>query len=270
MDASYPRLHHAPRRSRRARPAVFAANPKRAARRRRRSSELAGPPASIAATDRSSDDQKLESTVDQALAVERHGLRIHHFGQPRVLHDFGVDAIAMRARLVHDPREHHGFAALELHAPRERCELSDLDVVADPLLVVESAILPPHFSCLLGHAPIRRQVFQRYRYHKAVNVAHNVSKFVEYLRKTVRAMRIRRLLFSNGLHIGKAGLEFLADHLVHADEYANDFRNVGTGAVHAPGDIRGVPFGLEGKFSRVVALDRLDEIQLDRDLRWWR
>src|SRR5437870_5916703 len=176
MDASYPRLHHAPRRSRRARPAVFAANPKRAARRRRRSSELAGPPASIAATDRSSDDQKLESTVDQALAVERHGLRIHHVGQPRVLHDFGVDAIAMRARLVHDPREHHGFAALELHAPRERCELSDLDVVADPLLVVESAILPPHFSCLLGHAPIRRQVFQRYRYHKAVNVAHNVSK----------------------------------------------------------------------------------------------
>src|SRR6266542_3205671 len=83
-------------------------------------------------------------------------------------------------------------------------------------------------------------------------------------------MRISRLLFGHGLHVGKAGLEFLADHLVHADEYANDFRNVGTGAVHAPGDIRGVAFGLERKFGRVMALDWLDEIQLDRDLRWRR
>src|SRR6266581_8126433 len=98
----------------------------------------------------------------------------------------------MRARLVHNPREHHGFAALELHAPRERRELADLYVVADPFLIVEGTILPPDFSCLLGHAPVRRQVFQRYGYHKSVNVAHNASKFVGSPRKTVRATRIRR------------------------------------------------------------------------------
>src|SRR6266545_3575969 len=186
MGAPYPRQHRERSRSRRAPAVVFAANRRRAARLRRRPSPAAGPPSSIAAADRSSDDENLESTVDQALAIERHRLRIHHVGQPRVFHDLGVHAIAMRARLVHDPREHHGFAALELHAPRKRRELSDLHVVAYPFLVVEGAVFPPDFSRLLGHAPVRRQVFQRYRYHKAVNVAHEVSKFVGSLPKTVR------------------------------------------------------------------------------------
>ena len=52
---------------------------------------------SLALPDRSDEDQFLESAEDQALAVERRRLRIHHVGQPRVLHDFGVNAIAMGA-----------------------------------------------------------------------------------------------------------------------------------------------------------------------------
>src|SRR5882762_8995081 len=176
----------------------------------------------------------------------------------------------MRARLVHDPREHHGFTGLELDAPRERGELANLYVVADPLFVFEGAILLPHFSCLLGHAPIGRQVFPRYRYYKAVNVAHRFSKSNVLLQKAVRVMRTRRLRFSDGLQIGETGLEVLADHLVHADEHAHDLRHVWTGAMHSPGDARRVAFRLEREFCEVVGFERLDEIQLDRDFRWWR
>jgi hypothetical protein len=46
-------------------------------------------------------------------------------------------------------------------------------------------------------------------------------------------MRIRRLRFSDGLQVGETGLEFLADHLAHADEYAYDLRNVGSGRTAA-------------------------------------
>src|ERR1700687_2668501 len=146
-------------------------------------------PSSTALSHRSNEDQFLESAVDQALAVERHRLRIHHVGQSRVLHDLGVDTIAMRARLVHDVREHHGFAGLELDASREGGELPDLHVVADPLLILEGAKFLPYFSCLLGHAPIGPQIFSRYRYYKTINVAHIASRFDMLLQKTARMMR---------------------------------------------------------------------------------
>ena len=51
-------------------------------------------------------------------------LRIHHGGKARILHHLGVDAIAVRARLVHDPRKHHRLAGLELDALRKRRVLS--------------------------------------------------------------------------------------------------------------------------------------------------
>src|SRR5258708_32247201 len=86
-------------------------------------------------------DQELEPAKDHALAVEQHRLRIHHLGESRVLHDLRVDAIAMRARLVHDPGEDHGLAGLELDALRERRPLSDLDVVGDELPELERAVI---------------------------------------------------------------------------------------------------------------------------------
>ena len=68
-------------------------------------------------TARSGVDQDLESAVDHALVVEGHRLRVH-LGQPRVLHYLGVDLVAMRARLEHDPREHRRLARLEREQPR--------------------------------------------------------------------------------------------------------------------------------------------------------
>src|SRR5882762_5161026 len=61
-------------------------------------------------------DHHLESAPEHALAVERHRLRVHHLRQALVLHDLGHDAVAMRARLVHDVREHHHLAGFELDA----------------------------------------------------------------------------------------------------------------------------------------------------------
>src|SRR5260370_28025868 len=54
-----------------------------------------------------------------------------------------------------------------------------------------------------------------------------------------------RLFFGDGLQIGKSGVEVLADHPVHADEDADDLRDVGRGTVHGPGDGRRVAFWLE-------------------------
>src|SRR5712672_3202384 len=82
-------------------------------------------------------DHHLESAPEHALAVERHVLRVHHLRQSLVLHDLGHDAIAMRARLVDDVREHDHLAGFELDALRERRALARLDVVGRALVVLE-------------------------------------------------------------------------------------------------------------------------------------
>src|SRR6266545_8148382 len=73
----------------------------------------------------------------------------------------------------------------------------------------------------------------------------------------------RRLLFSDGLQIGKTGLELLADHAVHTEKYMDDLRNVGIGTMHGPRDIRGIAFAFQRELSDVVGFKRLDEIQFD-------
>src|SRR3954463_9807354 len=65
-------------------------------------------------------DQHPESAEHHALAIERHRLRIHHARESRIAHGLGVDAVAILARLVDDPREPHFLALLEFHALRER------------------------------------------------------------------------------------------------------------------------------------------------------
>src|SRR5262245_19790873 len=64
----------------------------------------------------------LEPAPEHAHRIERHGLRIHR-GQARVLHHQGVDAVALRARLEHDPGEHDRLVRLELHRLWERRHL---------------------------------------------------------------------------------------------------------------------------------------------------
>src|SRR6267378_1521222 len=77
---------------------------------------------------------------------------------------------------------------------------------------------------------------------------------------------LTRLILSNGLQVGKSGLEILADHAVHIDEDSYELRDVGHGALHGPGDVGRVTLGFQREFDDVLGFERLDEIQLDGDL----
>src|SRR5207247_4123791 len=104
-------------------------------------------------------DQDLESAVDHAREFEGHGFLITHRRDARVLHDLGVDAIAMRARLEHNPREHDGLAWLSLGRSRDRHPELDLEIVTCTLSVFERAMFAPNLTRLLGHAAVGYQVF---------------------------------------------------------------------------------------------------------------
>src|SRR5437762_14128573 len=76
------------------------------------------------------------------------------------------------------------------------------------------------------------------------------------------------LVLTNSLQIGKTGLEVLADHAVHVDEYGNELRNIEHGALHDPGDVCGVALGLARELVEIVRVERLHDVQAHRDLRW--
>src|SRR5213592_2913693 len=126
-------------------------------------------------------DHHLESAPEHALAVERHVLRVHHLRQSLVLHDLGHDAVAMRARLVHDVREHHRLAGFELDALRKRRALARLHVVGGALVVLEGAVLAPDFSGKPRQIAIGRQFSLGDRYHDCVDVIH--LNLLEWLSK---------------------------------------------------------------------------------------
>src|SRR5438093_13264222 len=126
-------------------------------------------------------DHDLEPAPEHALAIERHRLRVHHLRQALVLHDLGHDAVAMRARLVHDVREHHRLAGFELDALRKRRALARLDVVGRALVVLEGAVLAPDFSGKPRQIAIGRQLSLRDRYHDCVDVIH--LNLLEWLSK---------------------------------------------------------------------------------------
>src|SRR2546425_9042854 len=129
----------------------------------------------VTAIDRSGVDHHLESAPEHALAVERHVLRVHHLRQSLVLHDLGHDAVAMRARLVHDVREHHRLAGFELDALWDRSALARLHVVAGALVVLESAVLAPDFSGKPRQIAIGRQLSLGDRYNDCVDISHDSS-----------------------------------------------------------------------------------------------
>src|SRR4030095_8107925 len=137
-------------------------------------------------------DQDLESAPEHALAVERHCLGVHHLRQPRILHDFRIDAIAFRARLVDDVGEHDRLSGLELDALRERRVLARLDVVGDALDVFEGAVVAPDLTRLLRHAPIGCQVLLRNGYYISIYVSHKSSIVVS-------SVCFRRHIEKNGL-----------------------------------------------------------------------
>src|SRR5260221_5671712 len=118
-------------------------------------------------------DHDLEPTPEHALAVERHVLRLHHLREALVLHDLGHDAVALRARLVDDVREHYHLAGFELDALGERRALARLHVVGRALVVFEGAVLAPDFPRKPRQIAIGRQLSLGDRYNDCVDVSHD-------------------------------------------------------------------------------------------------
>ena len=119
--------------------------------------------AEIAAAKSYTFHQAFEPAIDHPLAVERRRLPVHHRFEPRIRHHLGVDPVALGARLVGDPGEHHGLARLQLDAARERGELADLDVVGDPFAVIQRAVFAPDLAALLRKAAYRLRAFSSAR-----------------------------------------------------------------------------------------------------------
>src|SRR3954451_821844 len=120
-------------------------------------------------------DQNLEPAEDHPFAVERQGLRIHYACHPRVLHDLGVDAVAMRPRPVHDVGKDHGLATLELDAARERRPLSHFDIVGDAFAKSERAVIAPDLAELLRNAAVDLEILGRDRNDESIDIGHRTS-----------------------------------------------------------------------------------------------
>src|SRR3954449_12217472 len=73
-------------------------------------------------------DDHLETAVDQALAVERHGIGLRL--QAWVLHRFLHPLVAHRTRGPGDPRENHRLIVLELDRHGKRSQLALRHVVS--------------------------------------------------------------------------------------------------------------------------------------------
>src|SRR5258708_21902254 len=128
---------------------------------------------------RSGFEQEFEAAVDHPLGVERHGFRVHHVGQARILHHLGVDAVPLRARLVHDIGEHHGLAGLLLDAARKRSALAPLHVVRDALPVFEGAVLLPNLARSSRQPAVGLQLPLRNRHYETIDVyGHAYSPWV--------------------------------------------------------------------------------------------
>src|SRR6267143_2581564 len=115
---------------------------------------------------------RFEATVDHALRIEGQRFHVHHLGEPRVFHDLGVNAIAMRARFEHYPRENDRLARLELDRARERRRHLYLEIVTDAFAKLKGTVLPPNLASPLRHAPVCRQVLLRNRQDISINVFH--------------------------------------------------------------------------------------------------
>src|SRR5215475_10806520 len=94
-------------------------------------------------------DEWLEAAPEHALGVERHRLRVH-VAQARILHGFGIDLVAVRARAVSSDADEHGLVRLEIDALRKRCDLSGRGIVGLDLEERQRAVLAPHLAEQLG------------------------------------------------------------------------------------------------------------------------
>jgi hypothetical protein len=111
-----------------------------------------------------------EAAVHHAGAVKGHFEISHAFVHPRIFHDLGVYAVAMRAGFVGDPREDDGFSLLRLNAFRERHAHFYGEIFADALAVLEGTVIEPDFARDLRDLGVSGQVFGGNREDETVDV----------------------------------------------------------------------------------------------------
>jgi hypothetical protein len=116
--------------------------------------------------------QNLEPAIDHALHVEGHGGALHHLGEALVLHHLGVDAVAVGARLEHDPRQDDRLVGIELDAARERGELAHFHVVGNTFKELERAVLAPDLARLARHLAIGGETLLGHRHDKSIDIGH--------------------------------------------------------------------------------------------------
>src|SRR5438094_1117703 len=101
----------------------------------------------------------LAAAVGHAFRVERHLFRLHRPGQSRIFHCLVVHLIAMGARLVHDPRENHGFACFGFTTPGNDFTLIVFKSSPTHSRNLSAAIFPPDLGAFGRDTTIRGKVF---------------------------------------------------------------------------------------------------------------
>src|ERR1700730_8367743 len=101
--------------------------------------------------------------------MEDHRFGIH-IRSPRARHDSGVDALAMLARLINDPRKDDRLVRFELDGLRERRDLARLNVVARALDTFERTMLPPDLAGFLRELPVEVHVLFREGKNETINI----------------------------------------------------------------------------------------------------
>src|SRR6185503_20663271 len=112
----------------------------------------------------------LESAVDQALAVERHGIdiRLH----ARVGHHLFHPFVALLAGRPKNPGEDNGFIRLLLHRHRKRRDLTVGHIVAPAFHYLQGSIFFEQGRSLLGVLAVFLPIGRRNRGDKSIDIGH--------------------------------------------------------------------------------------------------
>src|SRR5262245_30738006 len=191
-------------------------------------------------------DHYLEASIDHALRIEGHVLHVHA-GDALVLHHLGVDPIAVRPRFIHDPREDHRLARLELDAARERRELTHLYVVGDACATFERAVRLPDLASLLRQALIGLDLLLRHRQYKSIDIGHGTLRSVFSIQIATLLGRFPSAIPHRHDHPGDA--EAVSHHAEARREERLGKRHLYRAALAESGE-QSVSFGLVGRRDR--------------------
>src|SRR5688572_24071594 len=159
-------------------------------------------------------DDDLEAAVEHPLRVEGHR-RIHHLRDLRVLHHPGVHGVAVRFRLVDDPREDRHLAGLRSGGLRESDPHSFLhpEVVAHGLAILQGSVFLPRLARDLRHAAVSGHFLPRDRQQESIDITrHEKPPRAPFYTRSPRGRRASR-----GSPPGVAAFENARDDFVTTD-----------------------------------------------------